>query len=573
MPHLRYRDGDGQTVALELVDADVTIGRLPECDVVISKGYVSRRHARVYRHDGVWRLTDLGSVHGTFVNRLRVKDAALQPDDEIRIGDEVITFMDEQAPADLLKRTVVSGSRPVDFEITSTESLKKLNGGARPVGEVVAEQPMNSGALMKASLTASGLRELDIARPGGRAAREPVPDKAIRSEERQYLRLVRITDVISRCPDANSVCRTAVALAMRATGADRGVLAIREEGETEFTPRMQLTTVADGAFTSGEVEISHTFVEDVVGKQVAAISRNTWDDVDLSSAKSIVALQIRSILCAPFGDGTRVQGYLYLDSVGAGRMFSPDDLDLVSVIGYHANAQLGRLRLADAIREEQTRRANLSRFFSPDVIKHIEQEAEGGNFDPSLSVREQIATVLFADIVGFASLSEGMKAPALKRLLDEYFDRMTEVIVDRHRGTLDKYIGDAIMALYGAPFTRGVAEDAQAAVAAAVEMRDVLERLRKERPEFANVQIRIGVNTGRVVAGMMGSKRRLEYSVIGDAVNVASRLESSGEPGRILIGEQTWEAVKDRFVCESAGERQVKNRARPVKCWWVTSAR
>jgi adenylate cyclase len=366
------------------------------------------------------------------------------------------------------------------------------------------------------------------------------------------------------------VASTAVSLAMRATGADRGVLATREEDGGEFVPRVQLTTVGDGAFSAGEVEISQTFVQNAVQKKVAAIARNTWDDVDLSSAKSIVALQIRSILCAPFGDGKDVQGYLYLDSVGAGRMFGLDDLDLVSVIGHHANAQLGRLRLQEKMQAERQRRENLARFLSPDVIRHIEEEAEGGDLDPTLSVREQQATVLFSDIVGFAAISEGMKPPALKRLLDDYFDKMTEILVDRHAGTLDKYIGDAIMALFGAPFSKGVSEDAVRAVSAAVDMRDALEQLRRDRPvEFGKVQFRIGVNTGKVVAGMMGSKRRLEYSVLGDAVNVASRLESSGEPGKILIGEETFAAVQHAFVCESAGERQVKNRARPVKCWWV----
>jgi len=572
MAHLKFHDTDGQTAALELAGDEVVIGRLPECDVVISKGFVSRRHARICRDGDGWRVVDLGSVHGTFVNRLRVTEHVLEANDEIRIGDEVIVFADAIAPADLLKRTVVSGS-----VLPATAGLGEVTSGApmkRSPGEVVAEQPFDSGRLMKASMTASGLKELDLVDGGKRmSAQEKSAAGSVPEEQRMYLRLVKITEVMAKCHDAQRVASTAVSLAMRATGADRGILATLEEGDTEFVPRVQLTTVGNGMFVSGEVEISDTFVANAVNKKVAAVARNTWDDVDLSSAKSIVELQIRSILCAPFGDGKTVLGYLYLDSVGAGRMFSPDDLDLVSVIGYQANAQLGRLRLTDKVREEQQRRQNLSRFFSPDVIKHIENESEGGDLDPLASVREQQATVLFADIVGFASISEGMKPPALKRLLDDYFDRMTEILVDRHGGTLDKYIGDAIMALFGAPFTRGVEEDACSAVSAAVEMRDALQTMRSERPEFANVNFRVGVNTGRVVAGMMGSKRRLEYSVIGDAVNVASRLESSGEPGKILIGEETHEAAKNAFICEFAGERQVKNRAKPVKCWWVLRAK
>ena len=100
-------------------------------------------------------------------------------------------------------------------------------------------------------------------------------------------------------------------------------------------------------------------------------------------------------------------------------------------------------------------------------------------------------------------------------------------------------------------------------------MMEAFARLRDEVPFFRELGMRIGVNAGRVVAGMMGSRRRLEYSVLGDAVNVASRLESTSEPGRIQIGESVHAAVRDVFACEPAGERQVKNRAKPVRCWWV----
>ncbi len=111
------------------------------------------------------------------------------------------------------------------------------------------------------------------------------------------------------------------------------------------------------------------------------------------------------------------------------------------------------------------------------------------------------------------------------------------------------------------------------AVHAAVAMRDAVEKLRREEPRYADLAIRIGVNTGRVVAGMLGSRRRLEYTVIGDAVNVAARLESTSEPNRIQIGESTHELVKHAFECEVSGERTFKNREKPVRAWWVQHAK
>jgi len=320
-----------------------------------------------------------------------------------------------------------------------------------------------------------------------------------------------------------------------------------------------------------------------VKDRVALIARDTDRDVDLSSARSIVAMDIRSILCAPLVDAgpardrsagpAEVVGFLYLDRIGLGRTFVSRDLDLLCVIGYHAAAAIGRLTLAARIREEELRRQTLSRFFSGDVIRHIEEEANAGRLDPTVSTREMEVTVLFADIVAFTSLSEGVSPPELKRFLDAYYDRMTEIVVDLCGGTLDKYVGDGVMALFGAPFSRGVDVEARQAVTAALRMRDAVGELRRELPEGRTFEVRFGLNTGRVVAGMMGSRRRLATFTASPSTEYSSRLESTADPGQVLIGEATWELVRDSFECEYAGERQVKNRARPVKCWRVLAAK
>lgn len=566
MPHLSYRDEDGQVRAIELRDG-LTIGRLPDCDLVIPTKYVSRRHARVVRNGSEWVLEDLASSGGTFVNRLRATRKVLQDEDEIRIGELRIQFS-ARPPAGArptVKARAVAGrtapgalAAPVGFD----EDAVTDASWAAP--EILAEQPVDAGDLMRRTISA---REFDLRRlQEADAATKERPRLVERGSEGSLLALVRISDGIHRCPDLGSVVRTALEMAIRATGADRGCVALRMADGATLAPAVSLVNQR-GTLGEGEVRPSRTFVERSMRERLALIAKDTDRDVDLSKARSVVSMDIRSILCVPLWDGEESLGYLYLDTIGTGRRFDARDLDLLCVIGYHAAAAIGRLKLADRIREEEMHRRQLSRFFSADVVRLLESDQD------LEAAREQVVTVLFSDLQGFTALSEGMPPTELRALLESYFDTMTEILVDRHGGTLDKYIGDGIMALFGAPFSRGPDEDARAAVAAAVEMRDSLARLRQAVPAYRDLHMRIGVNTGKVLAGMLGSKRRLEYSVVGDAVNVASRLESTCEPDRIQIGEATWNSVKDRFACESAGERQVKNRARAVKCWWVEGAR
>lgn len=569
MPHLSFTDENGVTRTHPLDQVDVVIGRQEDCDIVIRTRSVSRRHARVFERNGEWMVEDLGSAFGTSVNDEKVNQAVLEPGDRIALSTEVLTFLEGNAEAAQPARParpsrpapigqigpiggigVVPGVEGMNDELTTSGPLPASE-------EILASQSIDSSDLLRAIRE---VRSVDFRQLSSGTALERVE----RASAGHLVQLVRISDELRRCHGVEAVCRTAVRMALTATRAGRGVIALRQPGAHTFDSIVQVE--ADKADDEvGEVVVSRTFVNKMVKERVALVAADAGQDAAFSAAKSIVAAQIRSILGTPLWDGDEILGYLYLDSSERGLRFSEDDLNLVTAIGHQAAAEIARLRIAES-------RRNLSRFVSADVIRHIEERTARGETDASLDAHEQDVTILFSDIKGFTSMSERMKPKDVKLLLDDYFDRMTEIIVDEHGGTLDKYIGDAIMALFGAPFSQGVEKDARSAVAAAVAMRDAVNSLRAKRRVYANVNMRIGLNTGRVVAGMLGSQRRLEYSVLGDAVNVASRLESSGEANRILIGEATYEAVKDVFECEFAGDRKVKNREQPVRAWWVIGA-
>jgi adenylate cyclase len=183
-------------------------------------------------------------------------------------------------------------------------------------------------------------------------------------------------------------------------------------------------------------------------------------------------------------------------------------------------------------------------------------------------------TILFTDIRSFTSISETMTAQELVKLLNEYFTEMVTVIMEEG-GVVDKYIGDAIMAVFGAPVSKP--DDARRAVRAAVRMRHALAKLNERLVARGAPPIKtgIGLHTGEVVAGNIGSEARMEYTVIGDAVNLASRLESSTkELGTdVLISEDTNALLDNELETKAVREITVKGRAKPVIVYEVIGFR
>jgi adenylate cyclase len=220
--------------------------------------------------------------------------------------------------------------------------------------------------------------------------------------------------------------------------------------------------------------------------------------------------------------------------------------------------------MVDGLRERDNLRTTFGKYMTRTVMEHLlAGKVELGG--ESLPV-----TVLFTDIRSFSTISEHMEAHALVSLLNEYFAEMVTIIMQED-GVVDKFIGDAIMAVFGAPVPK--ADDAERAVRAAVRMREALATLNEKLVERGTPPIRagIGIHTGEVVAGNIGSEARMEYTVIGDAVNVASRLETAtkdtGED--ILVSEDTRAQVGEAFDFRPLGDIQVKGRQQPVRIYGV----
>lgn len=211
-------------------------------------------------------------------------------------------------------------------------------------------------------------------------------------------------------------------------------------------------------------------------------------------------------------------------------------------------------------------RRTLDRYVSRQVADEILKDTKG--YEQSLGGERRAVTILFSDIRGFTTISEQSSAVELVQQLNQYLTAMVDVVM-KHDGTLDKFIGDAIMAVYGAPTSGGAAEDAWRAVQTAAEMRTRLAAL------GVAWRIGIGINTGEVVVGNIGSPHRMEYTVIGDPVNVASRVEGLNKQfgTDILLTETVYELVKDRVEVKRVGEVPVKGRAEPVSIYALVQLR
>jgi adenylate cyclase len=300
-------------------------------------------------------------------------------------------------------------------------------------------------------------------------------------------------------------------------------------------------------------------------------------DDRFQGSESMKISGLRSAMCAPllaagdwdargghFSGPHRLFGILYVDNMDHTSAFTQEELNVFAVVAAQAAAAIDNARAHERLAEAAAQRHALERFLAPEVVEMI--AAHPGEIQ--LGGINLVVTILFVDIRGFTAIAERMQPEKIVELLNEFFTRVTDVIFD-HGGTLDKYLGDGVLAVFGTPISKG--NDALRAVRAAVAIQHLLLELNLDavargRPE---VKVGIGVNTGVVTAGNIGSPRRIEYTVVGDAVNVAARLMAHAAPAQILTTEATVKELGGEFGVTALPPLWVKGKSEQLRVFAV----
>ncbi|MBI5623310.1 MAG: FHA domain-containing protein [Elusimicrobia bacterium] len=281
------------------------------------------------------------------------------------------------------------------------------------------------------------------------------------------------------------------------------------------------------------------------------------------ATRSQLAADISSGLLVPLSARGERLGILYMDNRSSGRAFTEADLHLATLLASLLSFQLVTERQVFLSEVEQ----NMSHYFGPDVVRLILEETRAGR-PVAPGVRDRTATVMFIDIAGFSIFCRDKPPRLVADVLNAYFELAAEC-VQRSGGHLDKVLGDGVMAVFGAqPFDPPAGEEsnhASHAVRAAKEMVAAWPK-RVKSLWTGELPLRVGINTGRVLVGNIGFAARMEYSVIGDAVNLASRMEKLAHPNGIAVTDETWRLAGNEFLFKEGGTEEVKGFG-TVRIW------
>jgi adenylate cyclase len=507
-------------VNFELKKELIRIGRMPDNDIVLNDSLISRKHCELRREGEHWKLVDLSSLNGVYVNKLRVSDTLLAPGDIIAIGNFQLVFEEKFK------------SQPEVPPAIGPELIK-------PVRELGQELGLDAR----------------LEQENERLARD--------REARYFYILYQITRALNGANNLNEILDLSLELVFQVINAERGVIMLLDKkGELELrSVRVRSQNIADAI----EITVSKTIARRALEEKSGLITNDAKYDPRFKSGQSIIACNIRSALCVPIWEREEIRGVIYLDNLLNTYAFSEEDLKLLTAIANQMAMAIRQEELQDRMKEEAVFRTNLARFHSPDVVNQIIEHSKHEE-ELRLQVAEREVTVLFADICQFTSLSEKTMPEQLSRLLNDYFDQMSNIVF-KYKGTVDKFIGDCIMAIFGAPISYG--NDAELAIYAAIEMLQQLHEFRKSLEPDKRFQVRIGINTGMVVAGYLGSSQRLEYTVLGDSVNIAARLQQLAPPSAIYIGEATYQRVKGAFSIRDLGAIQLKGKEKKINVYMV----
>lgn len=526
MPRLIISAPDGKSGILELNQPVVTVGRGNANDLVLNDSSISRFHAVIKLDQHKIMIADRGSMNGVVLNGERIhQEVEFKNGDIARLGQYQLRLEKVDDRTILVRRGDIPSTlnRVLRGERLSPEKLPDLAAG-----------------------------QTDLV-------------QRVKKLERENYLLTVLYDAgqaLNARLSIDDICDHVIALAFRIEGVERGfVMLFDESGEILRQSEFRYRDPQKAA--DHRVILSSSVLELIRKERRPILIEDVSADERFTTSESIKISGLRSAMCAPLLGANRFFGILYVDNLEKTAAFTQEELNVFALLAGQAGAAIDNALAHQKIAQQVQQRSALQRFLSPEVAEMVVANPEvrlGG-------VNTKVA-VMFADIRGFTPMSEKLEPERVLEILNEYFTRVTDVIFD-FGGTLDKYIGDAVMAVFGAPISKG--NDAANCVKAAIHIQRLLVELNRdaEARGWPDLRVGIGVNTGVVTAGNIGSLRRVDYTVIGNTVNIASRLASNAAPGQILISDSTAKELDSQFNLEGLPPLMVKGRSTPLEVFDV----
>ena len=523
MPKLIYYSTSGKWLEYTL-GAHTTIGRHPDQSLQLLDRMISKQHAEINKIGDDYVLEDVGSRNGTLLNDEPIDEPVVLKDgDEISVGNHILRF---SAPA-----AHVEQSQPRHQDSTFSDSSS-------------SSQPIRKRLSSSRFLPESEIKS----------------DVDVREDYEKLRVAAELSEEASATFDVDALLNIIVDKAFKLFKADRAAILLRDENGM-----MQTKIAMDrNRKPIRNFKLSETLLDEVVGERSAVLSGDALQDNRFSSSTSILVDNIRSTMCVPLMYHSEVLGVINLDTQFMTGAFVEKDLQILTGFARQAAFCIQQNRLIEELRRNAVIKDNLRRIISP----HLIDDVMSGKIELHKGGRRTEATVLFADIRGFSNMAEQHEPEIIVNMLNDFFETMVSCVFE-HEGALDKFVGDEVMAVWGV----NVATPAHAlnAVKCAIDMMKAVEALNKKRhAEYEDpITIGIGIASGLMIAGYMGSTQAMSYTVIGDTVNLASRLCDAAQAGEILINDVAWNKLGGGVDGRQLPPIMIKGKHDPVNVYRI----
>lgn len=534
---LTYQVGDVDKVVESEVNS-IVIGRANDADLQIKHESVSRHHATIVRSERGWEVVDLNSKNHVKLNTYRVSREWLRNGDRVDVGAARIYVEIVDRPQSNPANVIFEEDKEQQHQRTEVIEVDHMDPLLGSSGDLRGAPGWNSRASW----------------PDDQASGAPSANDASK-----LLRLVSdAAETLLSCDSLDQTLDRILALVFNSLPVERGVICLYDEHDDRIIPKVMRNL--EGR-PDDQIVISNQIARSCISEKRAILVQDALGDDQFGGADSVILLDIRSAMCAPLYRDGRVIGVIYVDRRSPRDHFKTHHLQALSALAILSAVAVEHSTLRDNIRREKEIRAKLARYCSPAVVDRI-----SGTLDAvqrEMVSDEGEVSVLFADLTDFTSMAENLRPREVIRMLNRIFERLCAAVFD-YEGTLDKFRGDGLMAFFGAPLAQP--DHAERAVRVALRMQALLTDLNASAHKGRFISMRIGINSGPVVVGDIGSPQRKDYTVIGDVVNIASRLESSvAQPGQVVIGPRTYRQVASLFHCQELEPVRLKGRIRTVR--------